>query len=96
MENKTLLVIYPGTDVQADCCFTLLVANTGEGLCSHLCSHWGYAKGDLYSGRPERIKEFSKRFGEVEVKFIDETDIAVEELLKLNKEFHNKNKKQAV
>lgn len=84
---KTLLVIAPGTDVRQDCVFNLLVAETGEHLASHLCSHYGYAKSDLYEGRPERIKEFTERFGEIEVKYIDETDISEDELLSRNKKW---------
>ena len=66
---KTLLVIAPGRNVMRDCVFNLLVAETGEHLASHLCSHYGFAKSDLYEGRPERIEEFTKRFGEIEVKY---------------------------
>ena len=85
---KTLLVIAPGTGIIQNCVFNLLVAETGEHLASHLCSHYGYAKNDLYEGRPERIEEFTKRFGEIEVKFIDETDISKDELLSRNKKWY--------
>lgn len=85
---KTLLIIAPGTNVKQDCVFNLLVAETGEHLASHLCSHYRYAKGDLYEDRPERIEEFTKRFGEIEVKFIDETDISEDELLSRNKKWY--------
>jgi len=81
---STLLVIAPGSDMHRDAIFNLLVAETGETLASHLCSASGYAPGDLYYNRPERIKEWAERFGEVEVKFIDETDIPEEELLRRN------------
>ena len=83
--NATLLVIVPGREVNYDAHFSLLVAETGEGLASHFCSHYGFAKGDLYSGRPERIKEYQERFGEVDVKFIDETDLTEDELIERNK-----------
>lgn len=85
---KTLLVIAPGTDIIQDCVFNLLVAETGEHLASHLCSHYLYARNDLYEGRPERIEELTKRFGEIEVKFIDETDISGDELLSRNKKWY--------
>lgn len=88
MSNKTLLVITPGRDVQRDCLFNLLVAETGEHLASHFCSCAGFAKSDLYSGQQERIDEWEKRFGEVEVKYIDETNISEDELIKLNKEWY--------
>ena len=88
MKNKTLLVIAPGRDVRQDAVFNLLVADTGEHLASHLCSHYGFAKSDLYEGRPERIEEFTKRFGEIDVKYIDETDISEEQLLERNKKWY--------
>lgn len=82
--KKTLLVIAPGREQVTDSIFYLVVAETGESLCSHFCSNYLFAPNDLYYGRPERIEEFTKRFGEVEVKYIDETDIGEDELIKRN------------
>lgn len=87
---KTLLVISPGSQTMHSDWFSLYVAETGESLASHGCSHAGYAPGDLYYDRPERIKEFKERFGYVEVMFIDQTNISEEELLKRNKEWHKR------
>lgn len=81
----TLLVITPGKNVDHDAVFNLLVAETGEHLASHFCSHWCFAMSDLYSGRPERIAKWAERFGEMEVKFIEDADLTVEELLSRNK-----------
>lgn len=94
MENKTLLVISPGSDVYQDSVFNILVAETGESLASHFCSHAGWAKSDLYAGRPERIKEWEKRFGKIEVKFINETDVSEEELVKRNHKWYEKEKEK--
>ena len=88
MKKKTLLVITPGKNVQRDCVFTIVVAETGEGLASHLCSCAGFAYGDLYRDRPERIEEWTNRFGELEVKYIDETDITEAELIRRNNEWY--------
>lgn len=88
--SKTLLVIAPGRNVYRDCVFNLLVAETGEHLASHLCSNYRFAFDDLYDTREERKIEWTKRFGEIEVKYIDETDITEEELLKRNKEWFSK------
>jgi len=86
-----LLVIVPGrNDGHRDCVFALADPETGEGLASHLCSHSGYAYDDLYGQRPERIELFKERFGDVEVKFIDETDVDEDELREKNKAFHKK------
>lgn len=88
MAQQTLLVIAPARkDGMVDTQFHLLVAETGEHLASHICSHYGFAYGDLYGDRPERIEEWTERFGETEVKFIDDTDLSEEELLKRNKEW---------
>ena len=95
MQNeKTLLIIVPESTVMEDSVFFLLVAKTGECLASHLCSHAGYAKSDLYSGRPERKKEYAERFREVEVRFINETDISNDEILKRNKKWYDENKEE--
>ena len=94
--SKTLLVIVPGNHVKSDCVFTILNSETGEGLASHLCSNSSYAKSDLYNGRPERIKEWKEKFGDVEVKFINETNINEDDLLKKNKEFHENLEKEEI
>ncbi len=86
--EKTLLVIAPGSAQRQDCVFNILVAETGEHLASHLCSNAGWAYGDLYADRPERIEEWTKRFGEFEVKYIDDTDIIEDELMERNKEWY--------
>lgn len=98
--KKTLLVISPGTDFteygEMGLAMTLLVAETGEVLASHFCSEPGYGMGDLYLNRPERTKEYATRFGEVEVKYINQTNITEEELRRRNKEWFEKESKQKV
>ena len=89
---KTLLVIVPGRTQVTDETFSLVVAETGEHLASHFCSNYLFAPGDLYEGRPERKEEWGKRFGEIEIKFIDETDITIEELTKRNHKWYEENK----
>lgn len=85
---KKLLVITPGSRRRSDSVFYLLDPETGEALASHFCSHALFAKSDLYEGRPKRIEAYTERFGEIEVKFIDETNIKEEELIAKNKEFY--------
>ena len=77
---KTLLVITPNKNTSHDATFHLLVAETGEHLASHYCSHGGFADYDLYESRAERIAEYAKRFGKVEVKFLEDTNISKKEL----------------
>lgn len=43
-----------------------LIHESGESLASHLCSHLGFAAGDLIMQRPERQEEWTKRFGPLE------------------------------
>ena len=93
-KNKTILVIDPDSQTRHDSVFHLLVMETGEHLASHWCSHAGFAPGDLYYDRPERIKEWEKRFGEIEVKFIDEVDITSDELIERNKKWYEQYKKE--
>lgn len=89
MKEKTLLVIAPSTG--KDCVFTLLVAATGEGLASHHCSNEGFAREDLCFGRPERMKAWRERFGEFEVKFLNETGITEDLLISRNTAWYEKN-----
>ena len=51
-----------------------LVTEYGECLASHLCSSAAFAKGDLEGNRPERQKEWKKRFGDYQVMFLSEQD----------------------
>lgn len=92
MSEKTLLVITPSEG--RDTGFTILHAETGEALASHFCSHEGFAKGDLYENRPERKEKWKERFGEIEVKFLDKTDITEEELIKRNQQWYDSLPKQ--
>ena len=62
-----------------------LIAESGECLATHICSSKYFAKGDLYEHRPERIKEFTSRFGECECLFLGEDDMTKERIIELNK-----------
>lgn len=85
-KEKTRLLIVPNKG--RDCPFAL-VLETGEVLASHFCSHQGFAKADLVTGRPERQEKYKKRFGEYEVMFLNEQDIITEEILRgRNAEFY--------
>ena len=69
-----------------------LVAETGEGLASHFCSHSGFAKGDLHDRRPERQKKWKERFGDYEILFLGDDDMTEKELIKRNKKWWAENK----
>lgn len=68
-----------------------LVAEDGEGLCSHFCSHAGYAEHDLYKGRPERKEMFDKK-GITEFVWLEDSGVTSEELIKRNHKFHENKK----
>lgn len=85
MKNKTLLVIVPNKGI--DCVYHILNAETGEALASHFCSSARFAYGDLYGTREERKEKWAERFGELEVKFIGETDLTEETLIERNKKW---------
>lgn len=65
-----------------------LVAENGECLASHWCSSKYFAKGDLYERRPERIKEFTEKYGKCECLFLGEDDMTAERLITLNIQFN--------
>ena len=67
-----------------------LITEEGECLATHLCSSKWFAKGDLYERRPERIEEFTKRFGECECLYLGEDDMTAEKILELNKKYFEK------
>lgn len=92
MKNKTLLVIIPNEGT--DRLFHILNAETGEKLASHLCSSEIFAYNDLYGQREERKKEWKERFGEIEVKFIGETDLTLETLINRNRKWYAEYQKQ--
>ena len=89
MENKkTLLVIVSGEPNSFGQHFGLLNSETGEYLAGQICSHAGFAYGDLYGCRKERQKEYAERFGDVEVKFLEDSGISEEDLISKNHEFY--------
>lgn len=89
---KTLYIIGTGPDGRGEGeGIYSLVADDGEGLASHLCSGAGYAKGDLHDRRPERIEEWTKRFGDYKVIWLGEDDMKFETLLELNKNHEKTN-----
>jgi hypothetical protein len=65
-----------------------LIADDGEHLASHFCSSSGYALGDLERNRPERQKEWKKRFGEYEVLYLGQDDMTLEKIKALNREWY--------
>lgn len=67
-----------------------LVTEDGECLASHWCSNSGFAIRDLYSNRPERVKEFTEKFGTFEVSYLGSDSMTSDELLKRNAVFMKK------
>ena len=68
-----------------------LITEDGEVLATHWCSNKWFAKGDLYERRPERIEEFTKRFGECECLYLGEDDMTAGQILELNRKWGEEN-----
>jgi len=66
-----------------------LIADDGEHLASHFCSNRNYALGDLERNRPERQKEWKKKYGKYEVIFLGDDEMTEQELRKRNKNWYN-------
>lgn len=61
-----------------------LLTEDGEFLTSHFCSSPSFARDDLEGRRPERKKEWKKRFGDYEVLFAGADNALVRELVRKN------------
>jgi len=72
-----------------------LIADDGEFLASHFCSHYGYAKGDLHDRREERKAQWKERFGDYQVLFLGEDEMTEDRLVELNKEWYDRTKNAA-
>ena len=66
----------------------VLVSEQGECLYSHVCSCRGYAKGDLVSRKPERIKQLEEKFGQFEIIHLGDDEMTYDVLLERHKEFY--------
>jgi hypothetical protein len=86
-KNKTLLIIYPGSECVGP--FDLHVAETGEHVATMYNGVADYVKRDFYDHQDEAIENRKERFGEVEIKFIDEVDMSVDEFLDRNAKFYS-------
>lgn len=67
-----------------------LIREDGKTLASHLCSHAGYAEGDLFGNRPER-KAMLEENNITEYVWLDKSGITRDELLARNKKYHEEN-----
>lgn len=87
--TKKLLVIVKDSPFGpfGDHAYHLLDSDTGEVLRTHICSGDGFAFGDLWANREELQKQCKQRFGEIEVKYLKDTDIDEKELLERNHQF---------
>ena len=61
-----------------------LIADDGEFMANHYCSHAFFAKNDL-TDRAERIEKWKERFGEYQVIWLGEDDMTDDKLFKLFK-----------
>ncbi len=68
-----------------------LIREDGKVLCSHFCSHGGYAAGDLFENRPERKEMFEENDITCFV-WSDQSGYTREEIINRNKKYHEANK----
>ena len=85
---KTFYILGSGKDGmgRGEGVYTLL-ADDGEFLASHFCSHAGYAISDLWRDRDERKKVWKERFGEYKVIWLGDDDMKLDTLIKRNELF---------
>ena len=88
---KTFYILGTGKDGlgHGEGVYTLL-ADDGEFLASHFCSHAGYADSDLWQERPERQAKWKERFGEYKVVWLGDDEMQLTTLLERNKEWAKK------
>lgn len=82
--EPTLLIITPGSKTVEPTFFHVTDPNTGEVVCSKHCLGPLFAKGDITA---EYDVELTEKYGAFELKFINETNITLDELVCLNAEF---------
>lgn len=73
----------------------IAMADTGEVLASHICSHIGYMNGDLHDNRPERKEAWKTKFGEYEIVSLPQGQIPPQEVLDKNTELGKEATKNA-
>jgi hypothetical protein len=72
-----------------------LVTETGEHVASHLCSHAGFARGDLVDRPVARNLAWQQRFPEHRVLWLGEDAMTREELIRRNEAWHAAEEGQA-
>lgn len=88
---KTFYILGPGIDgMDRGEGHYILLTDDGEFLASHICSHAGYADGDLWRERPEREEKWKERFGEYKVVWLGDDDMKLETLIERYKEWAKK------
>jgi hypothetical protein len=63
----TKIYLFNNSSGETDSNFVYAMADTGEVLAEHLCSHIGFMRGDLHDRRPERQKEWKEKFGDYKI-----------------------------
>lgn len=79
-----LLIITPGSNTVQPSIFHVTDSKTGEVVGQKHCLGPLFAKGDIAA---EYDAEFTEKYGAFELKFINETNITLDELVCLNAEF---------
>lgn len=61
-EEKTKIYLFNNSRGDTDWNVVYAIAETGEVLAQHCCSHICFMRGDLYENRPERKKSWAEKY----------------------------------
>lgn len=61
---KTKIYLFNNSSGTTDWNICMAIAETGEVLAQHVCSHIGFMNGDLHDNRPERQKAWNVKYPE--------------------------------
>jgi hypothetical protein len=61
------------------------MADTGEVLATHICSHICFMAGDLHDNRPERKKEWKEKFGDYEIVELKQGETPPDDVIEKNR-----------
>lgn len=81
----TKIYLFNNSDGRTDWNVVYAMADTGEVLASHVCSHRCFMAGDLHDNRPERQKAWEEKYGEYETVIVPQGEAPPEDVLEKNR-----------
>lgn len=93
---KTKIYLFNNTQGISDWNVCIAMADTGEVLASHICSHIIYMRGDLYYNRPERKEAWAKKFPNgIEIIELEQGEVPPSKVIKKNEKLGDEATKNA-